>query len=610
MPKILEYNSLTVSAGDDLLFIGDYSNTNSNPTINNITTDNLFKRATIRAASSSGLSIYDDSSNLSIFVSSADNGNVGIGGTSAAYTLQVNGDLNVTGKIFDSSGDAGTAGQVLSSTGTGTDWIDAASGGGVTGSGTQYHIPIWSTTSQLGNSIITQVNSKVGVDSAPGTAKCGKLEIAESGIATALAITNTWTSSATPLVLFSDRQSNPYEFYFSKNSLLFSMGSNATPNNANVNISVSNGYFGIGTTTIGKPLTVTRNTDGMVGCFYSTRTGYAGSAYIGSDSGLSDAFLTVCRPEDAPIASFESNNSNGSVMYLKNTNSSGGGSVYKNIISYSNYESSQQDVNWLTGTVKLDDYDGTANVKSFAIHHSTANLGTGTTNFDCTNTNNLFYINTLGNQHLARSIHTHNKTNTGHNTGRFICVHSVPFNLDHNFDGSFGSESNFLYFPAIQRTSLCVGNFTGSSGTTEVMGYFNCIGWTCVAADANNSTNRDSIATFGRNIYAAKLIKITSYLNSEIVAGSATAHDFKVRFYCAAANAASFTWSTSIHVAEHTINDGDYNMANSDCAVRSTACSSNVSVDIPINSYLAAGMVGSSGPMYGSIDFTYEFKIT
>ena len=49
---------------------------------------------------------------------------VGIGTTTPAHTLQVSGTAQVTGALHDSSGDAGTAGQVLSSTGTQTNWID------------------------------------------------------------------------------------------------------------------------------------------------------------------------------------------------------------------------------------------------------------------------------------------------------------------------------------------------------------------------------------------------------------------------------------------------------------------------------------------------------
>jgi hypothetical protein len=51
------------------------------------------------------------------------------------------GNLTVGGSFTDSSGDVGVAGQVLSSTVTGTDWI--APPGGVSGNGTQYVLPMW-----------------------------------------------------------------------------------------------------------------------------------------------------------------------------------------------------------------------------------------------------------------------------------------------------------------------------------------------------------------------------------------------------------------------------------------------------------------------------------
>ena len=57
-------------------------------------------------------------------------GKMGIGTTTPAETLTVSGTAQITGALKDSSGDAGTAGQILSSTGNGTNWIAAPSGGG------------------------------------------------------------------------------------------------------------------------------------------------------------------------------------------------------------------------------------------------------------------------------------------------------------------------------------------------------------------------------------------------------------------------------------------------------------------------------------------------
>jgi len=51
-------------------------------------------------------------------------GNVGIGTTSPSAKLEVVGNARITGAIYDSNNEAGTSGQVLSSTGTGTDWIN------------------------------------------------------------------------------------------------------------------------------------------------------------------------------------------------------------------------------------------------------------------------------------------------------------------------------------------------------------------------------------------------------------------------------------------------------------------------------------------------------
>ena len=52
------------------------------------------------------------------------NGNVGIGTTSPIHKLHVAGNARVTGAYYDSTNSPGTGGQVLTSTATGTDWID------------------------------------------------------------------------------------------------------------------------------------------------------------------------------------------------------------------------------------------------------------------------------------------------------------------------------------------------------------------------------------------------------------------------------------------------------------------------------------------------------
>lgn len=55
-----------------------------------------------------------------------DSGNLGVGESSPTDKLHVSGDARITGALKDSNNEAGTSGQILSSTATGTDWIDPA----------------------------------------------------------------------------------------------------------------------------------------------------------------------------------------------------------------------------------------------------------------------------------------------------------------------------------------------------------------------------------------------------------------------------------------------------------------------------------------------------
>ena len=83
-----------------------------------------------------GIISYNNTDNSMKFIVNASerlrinsSGNIGLGTASPTSRLHVSGDMRLTGPFIDASGDAGTAGQILSSTATGTDWIAAPSGG-------------------------------------------------------------------------------------------------------------------------------------------------------------------------------------------------------------------------------------------------------------------------------------------------------------------------------------------------------------------------------------------------------------------------------------------------------------------------------------------------
>lgn len=89
-----------------------------------------------------------DLSTLTDRVTFADGGNVGIGTGTPSQPLHVNGNMRLTGAIYDVNNQTGSNGQFLSSTGTGVDWVDLPSGL-VTGSGTATRVAFWNGSSSL-----------------------------------------------------------------------------------------------------------------------------------------------------------------------------------------------------------------------------------------------------------------------------------------------------------------------------------------------------------------------------------------------------------------------------------------------------------------------------
>jgi len=92
------------------------------------------------------------------------------GGTSGITYFT--GGARIAGPIYDSSNSAGSSGQVLSSTGSGTAWVTGGGGGGgISGSGSANRIPKFTGATSIGNSLIYDDGTSVGINTTtPGAA--------------------------------------------------------------------------------------------------------------------------------------------------------------------------------------------------------------------------------------------------------------------------------------------------------------------------------------------------------------------------------------------------------------------------------------------------------
>jgi hypothetical protein len=94
------------------------------------------------------------------------NTNLGVGTITPSQRLHVSGNIRVTGAYYDSNNSAGSSGQVLSSTGSGTDWVSLSEITGVDGTGTANYVAKWSDTDTITNSQIVDNGTNVGINNA------------------------------------------------------------------------------------------------------------------------------------------------------------------------------------------------------------------------------------------------------------------------------------------------------------------------------------------------------------------------------------------------------------------------------------------------------------
>jgi hypothetical protein len=157
------------------------------------------------------------------------NGNVGIGNNTPAHKLVVNGDVNLTAALRI-NGDAGTNGQVLTSTGTGLMWSNAAN------PQTGYHaMPNSSQTIAAGNTAVidfSKTNGFGGFNEGGGVFNIGFLEyeIPSAGVyqisVSAAFSTNPTTNGSVSLFLEINKNSPPTETIAMDHRLLVNPHSN------------------------------------------------------------------------------------------------------------------------------------------------------------------------------------------------------------------------------------------------------------------------------------------------------------------------------------------------------------------------------------------------
>jgi hypothetical protein len=176
----------------------------------------------------------------------------------------ITGSLHVSQSIYDTDDSTGTLGQVLSSTVSGSQWVDAAGSSGITGAGTTGTITKWTTGgSVIGDSIIAEDASTITVDGgANGRVRVKVNEAINSFGKFDFSTSDTATSSATMIAEITATVTNTDDTTPLTSELSFATNSGDSLNPA-LTIS-SGGNVGIGTGNPNRNLSVVSATSTSV----------------------------------------------------------------------------------------------------------------------------------------------------------------------------------------------------------------------------------------------------------------------------------------------------------------------------------------------------------
>lgn len=603
MGQIYDYSPLTIPAGDDPIFIGDRSSNASNPEIKYITHDNFFKRVSIKALDVNGLSLYDDSDTLGIFI--RDGGNVGIGETGPTASLHIsNAAANCVVKIdaTDDGYDAyidfvqnsvskfnigfdDTSDRLLITRAIGTNTDIVVHSGGNVGIGTTANSAALNVNNDLNiqstnDLILDASNSEIRVDGTKlkineygggtsGSPQTNDVEIYGQGGSTPLFFAD--TSAGNVGIGLASPTAKLHIYDASANLLTIQqVGASADPY---LKILGSNGN--------GSAAAYFVNTSTAIGIGGSASLGTStfniqrsdGSIHLGGDGSSFPAKLTVTS-SDKILSQLNSSSTSGTVLTLRNTSATA--NIPTIAIVYSNKNTTQR-VNWISGNF----YNSAS---YFGIHYRTDNLTESNASFDSTLTNNLLYLDTSGNLNIKG--HFKSNATSGHATGRFVQVFRVRFSIT-NSSGDTIFMAGGLGDPE--------GNASGT-----------------IVAGVNADTGTPDIPSFGNPApFDGKLIKAQIYASDET---EGTVGD-QVRFFFRAIAPASVTSPISLTTA-----NSAYVTAAAD-ALGITSVSSYAEGDFSNSGELSfseddiliVGLQkiddGALDNLYGNVVLTYEFNI-
>ena len=625
MGKILEYSNLGAApADDDLLFMGDYSADNANPTTMRLKISDLNKKRNVDAADGNGLKLRDDSGTYGLLIH--DGGNIGVGpgaATTPGAYLSVRGasDANLTLANFlnPSATTDGKYQQIIFGTDAANDksavfrfyydttdddsrfsiahYEDAGSTPGIhlLGDG---NVGIGDITPSykldVNGSIASNGTYPVLIDGSTGEIK---------STSSALNINKTAGQNVTFMYFDTDGSTVNPALSIKASNKRVSIGNDTTPDSklhvkesdedtnpvVKIENTTSSGHAAVQLTRNGVDEFITWN--GSILSIANTNIA-ASSATANFQSGKialgTTTFTRKFNVTDSSniVSQFVSSSTSGARILLE-TGTSNAAATYSSPIAHPIYESSAKKVNWMSGAFRL------SSTNYFGIHYSSATFSAPSDiAFNGTLANNLFYIDTSGNVNIkgnaaADAFYDKGGTTVGNYCrGRFLQSFSVPYNMAVN--------SVSVYSPVF---STAVDGTDGAGSSNYITAKF--------ASIAPHDGRIQGVRIAARNSSATDDCNVDMYIYSQ----ASLPNESSV-------TTASLNTATSANfqtakidkrsTAKNTIITKGYSDFT---AQTDTTTYPRGKLDFNQGDYLAFVMEADSGSAQGTVTFTVEFYI-